>query len=110
MEVLAHSGEKLGTVRDVWAYLPEYGYVQASRFVLSDYGPIRGTAHLLEGADGYVQVAQRRGIRRENESDLYIPLGAVRDVVPGLALVVGHHNEECHATFSERPARLGGRS
>lgn len=108
-DVYSHDGEQLGSVAEVWAFVPPFGYVAKTRFALADYGPVRGTMHLLEGADGYLQVAQRRGIRRENERDLYIPLNAIRDTVPGEALILEHTAKSCLAEFGHRPECLDER-
>ena len=106
MAVYSRDGTKLGAVRDVWAHIPPYGHVTKSRFGIADYGPIRGTLHLFEGADGYVQVAPRSGMRREGDEDLYIPIEAMYDVVTGQALFVADHSEACQESFRGRPAHL----
>jgi len=86
--VYSHDGDQVGIVGDVWAYIPPYGYVTKSKFAVANYGPIRGTVHLFEGAGGYVQVLQRKGLRREGDTDLYIPLDQVQNAVDGRGLVV----------------------
>jgi len=106
MDVYSRDGDKLGIVSEVWAYIPPYGYVAKSRFTLADYGPIRGTMHLFDGADGYIQVIQQRGIRREHATDLYLPLDTICDVVTGQALVVADHREVCQGLFAHRPEYL----
>lgn len=88
-KVYSHNGDQLGIVGDVWAYIPPYGYVAKSKFAVANYGPIRGTMHLFEGAGGYVQVLQREGMRREDDNDLYIRLDQVQNAVEGPGLVVG---------------------
>ncbi|MGI8825655.1 MAG: PRC-barrel domain-containing protein [Chloroflexota bacterium] len=108
MRVYSRDGEKLGIVRDVWAHIFPHAYVSKSRFGLADYGPVRGTLHLFDGADGYVQVMPRRGIRRENEQDLYIPLDAIQGTVPGQALTVAADKATCHMPFATRPQYLDG--
>lgn len=86
--VYSYKGDQLGIVGDVWAYIPPYGYVAKSKFGVANYGPIRGTMHLFDGAGGYVQVLQRNGMRREGDTDLYIPLDQVQNAVDRLGLVV----------------------
>jgi hypothetical protein len=90
----------------MWAYIPPYGYLPKSGFALADYGPIRGTMHLFEGADGYIQVAPRHGIRRDGEQDLFIPLGAIHDAVPGQSVVVADTGAACATRYTGRPACL----
>lgn len=103
MEIYDNQGAWVGTVSEVWAEVHPYGYLAKSRFGFASYGPVRGTDHLFEGADGYMQVRRTRGIRRENEQDLYIPLNAVRDLDSGEALSLTCTEETCSIRFLRQP-------
>jgi hypothetical protein len=105
-DVYSRDGEKLGIVSDVWAHIPPYGLVSRSSFALADYGPVRGSARLFERAEGYLQVRTSRGVRREGEVDLFIPLDAVHDVVAGEALLLEERNDACRELYAARPDGL----
>lgn len=104
--VYSRDGETLGVVTEVWAYVPPYGYVAKSQFAVADYGPIRGTAHLLTGADGYVQVAPRQRFRREDEQHLFFPLASIQDMAQDESLIVEHRRQESQDWFAGRPECL----
>lgn len=106
MEVYDNNGTLLGSVAEVWAYVAPYGHLAKSKFGRADYGPVRGTAHLFEGADGYMQVRRSSGMRREGEQDLYIPLNAIGDLAPREWLTLSCSEETCSARFGDPPEAL----
>lgn len=79
MTVYGLDGVQLGEVKEVWAETPSHGHLPVSQYLLQDYGPIRGTAGLLDTADGYLHV-QQGGMFTSDRQDLYIPLLEVHTV------------------------------
>lgn len=104
MKVYDRDGKALGVVQEVWATIEPHGEVAKSRFAQADYGPIRGTMHLFEGADGYVEVRQQRAIGRQNEPTLYVPLVAVGEISANRDLILEVSGEACCAYRTRRPA------
>lgn len=76
MTITDVDGNVLGQVVEVWAQTSGHGCLPLSRYLLNDFGPVKGTNELLSTPHGYLQVRQRTGLGLSSR-DVYIPISAV---------------------------------
>jgi hypothetical protein len=94
MQVYGTDGEQLGTVAEVYTETP----AQAGAAGPEDAAGGIGTL--------YVKVEQG-GVLGLGTKDLYIPFGALTEVVPGEALTVNGTKDECSDRYGNKPDLLG---
>ena len=101
MTVYASDGAALGQIEEIWAQTASHGLLPLSRYLIQDYGPIRGTAPLLTTDDGYLQIRQDSFLGFGGRV-LQIPLSAVERVDNGVAML-RHPAIICEVTFETAP-------
>ena len=96
MTVYSHDGQELGVVEEVWANVQSHGHLPVSRYLLRDYGPVRGNAELFDGCDGYVQIRQG-SLLGLGGNDRFLALSAITSIRSRDSLAITRH-AEVHAT------------
>jgi hypothetical protein len=105
MDVYTADGAKLGTVAEVWVQTSTHGYLAKSRYDLADYGPIRGTAHLIGSAgDGHVQVVHHPFFAERKE--WFLPFRAIQAIDRDGALVLTATVEEIEGRYLDGAEEL----
>lgn len=105
MTVYGRDGVSLGQVQEVWARTGSHGSLPVSRYLLEDYGPIKGTRDFLATSDGYLQV-QLGGRFSSEHHDLYFPLANMRLTGSPMSATVEFPAEMCRRYGSEWPEML----
>jgi hypothetical protein len=74
--VYGQDDELVGEIVEIWAETATHGFLPLTRYLIDDYGPIKGTRELLSTTHGYLQVRNGHFLGMGGR-DLWIPLSAV---------------------------------
>jgi hypothetical protein len=105
MEIFGQDDVKLGTVKEVWAQTESHGYLPVSRFLLQDYGPVRGTSQILSMEEGHLQVRPGNS-SGSNSRDLWVPLHAVSHVDTEACVTLKADASTYESYFTRQPEWL----
>jgi hypothetical protein len=97
--VYGQDDEPVGEIVEVWADTATHGSLPLTRYLVDDYGPIKGTRELLSTTDGYLQVRNGHFLGMGGR-DLWIPLTAVaaQDEPSRVTLNITANVSELHFT------------
>jgi ribosomal 30S subunit maturation factor RimM len=108
MDVLDPGGDKIGTVSDildVQAYNAsdtDTAYADATTGIVSDYDVTTVTP---TGEQQYLKV-KHGGLLGIGAEELYVPLSAVQNIVPGESVTINCTKDTCGDVYGTKPAAL----
>jgi hypothetical protein len=105
MNIFGQDNVEIGTIKEVWAQTEAHGYLPVSRYLLQDYGPIKGTGQILSMEEGYLQVRSRNS-GGSDPRDLWVPLHAVGQVDMGTTVTLKADAGTYESQFARRPEWL----
>ena len=102
--VYGQDNAPVGEIVEIWAETGTHGCLPLTRYLVDDYGPIKGTRELLSTTHGYLQVRNGHFLGMGGR-DLWIPLSAVGEQAePRVTLNITAEVSESH--FARRSSRL----
>lgn len=103
--VYGQDNEPVGEIVEIWAETTAHGCLPLSRYLVDDYGPIKGTRDLMTTTHGYLQVRSGHFLGMGGR-DLWIPLSAVaaQGKSSQVKLTITAQMSEIH--FARRSSRL----
>lgn len=103
--VYGQDDELIGEIVEVWAETGTHGCLPLTRYLVDDYGPVKGTRELLSIEHGYLQVRNGHFLGMGGR-DLWIPLSAVAEQAEPSRVILNITADVSETHFARRSSRL----